>query len=124
MDLESLNITIIGAIGTRLDHTIANFHILKQAIEKNIKTKLINENNEIELIDKPIKLKKDSKYKYISLIPMTTEVIGVTLKGFKYPLEDYTLSIGNSLGVSNEQIEEEAEIIIEQGILIVIKSID
>jgi len=55
---------------------------------------------------------------------MTTEVIGVTLKGFKYPLEDYTLSIGNSLGVSNEQIEEEAEIIIEQGILIVIKSID
>lgn len=42
----------------------------------------------------------------------------------KYPLKNYTLSIGNSLGVSNEQIENDAEILVKEGILILIKSID
>ena len=42
----------------------------------------------------------------------------------KYPLENYTLTIGNSLGVSNEQIEKTAKIKVKDGILIVIKSRD
>lgn len=124
IELDASNIIIIGAIGTRLDHTIANIHILKEAIEKDIKVKIVNENNEIELIDKTTKIKKDNEYKYISLIPLTTDAQGVTIKGMKYPLENYTLSVGNSLGVSNEQIEETAEIQIGQGILILIKSKD
>jgi len=123
-ELESTSITILGAIGTRIDHTIANIHILKELIEQNIKAKIINENNEIQLINKSIKIEKNNKYKYISIIPLTTEVKGITIKGMKYPLENYTLSIGNSLGVSNEQIKKEAEISIKQGILILIKSRD
>ena len=42
----------------------------------------------------------------------------------KYPLENHTLTIGNSLGISNEQIEEKAEISIDEGIIIIIKSKD
>lgn len=42
----------------------------------------------------------------------------------KYTLENYTLKLGSSLGISNEQIENEAEIEIKQGILILIKSKD
>lgn len=122
--INSNMITIIGAIGTRLDHTIANIHILKCALEKNIEAKIINENNEIRLVRKNITLANDNRYKYISLIPLTTEVTGITLKGFKYPLENYTLKIGTSLGVSNEQTENIATINLKSGILIVIKSKD
>ena len=124
IELQSTEITIVGAIGTRMDHTIANVHILKQALDKNIHARIINENNEILLINKPIKIKKDDTYKYISLIPLTTEVTGVTLKGMKYLLKDYTMTIGNSLGISNEQIEQIAEINLQKGILIIIKSKD
>ena len=123
-ELKSDNITLIGAIGSRIDHTLANIHILKIAIENEIKIRIINQNNEITLIDKNIKIKKDEHYKYISLIPLTTKVEGVTLKGFKYLLNDDTLYIGDSLGVSNEQINEIAEIQIKKGILILIKSKD
>jgi len=123
-ELESTSITILGAIGTRIDHTIANIHILKELIEQNIKAKIINENNEIQLINKSIKIEKNNEYKYISIIPLTTEVAGLTIKGMKYPLEDYTLTIGNSLGVSNEQMNKIAEISINEGILILIKSRD
>lgn len=122
--LKSTQITIIGAIGTRQDHTIANIHILKKALDKNIKSKIINEKNEIELINKDIILKKDNKYKYISIIPLTSKVTELTIEGMKYSLKNYTLEIGNSLGISNEQIDEFAKIKIKSGILIIIKSRD
>lgn len=122
--LKSTSIVILGAIGTRIDHTIANIHILKIAMEKNITTKIIDEKNEITLINKNTVLKKDQNYKYISLIPLTTEVKKVTLKGLKYPLYEQNLYIGDSLGISNEQIEPKAEIKLGEGILILIKSKD
>jgi len=124
IELKSTEITIIGAIGTRLDHTIANIHILKETLEKNIECKIIDKRNEIQLINKKTTLKMNDNYKNISLIPLTTKVSGVTLKGFKYSLEKSTLEIGHSIGVSNEQIEKYAEIDLEKGILILIKSKD
>lgn len=124
LEIKSTEITILGAIGTRLDHTMANIHILKQALDKNIKAKIVNEKNKIELIDKEIIIKKDDNYKYVSIIPLTTNVTGITIEGMKYIINDYTLSIGDSLGVSNEQIDKEAKISIKTGILVVIKSKD
>lgn len=124
LEIKSTEITILGAIGTRLDHTMANIHILKQALDKNIKAKIVNEKNEIELINKEIIIKKDDNYKYVSIIPLTTQVTGITIEGMKYIINDYTLSIGDSLGVSNEQIDKEAKISIKTGILVVIKSKD
>lgn len=122
--LKSKKIIIIGAIGTRLDHTIANIHILKLAIDKGINIKIINETNEITLINNSIKIYKDQNYKYISLIPLTTTVENIALKGFKYPLTKRTLYIGDSLGISNEQLQQEGEIQLEKGILILIRSKD
>jgi len=117
-------VTIAGAIGTRYDHSIANIHILKETLENNIEAEIINENNKIKLINIDTKINKDNKFKYISLIPLTTSVKGVTLEGFKYGLENATLKIGESIGVSNEQIEKEATIKIKEGILILIFSKD
>lgn len=124
LKLKSNYITIIGAIGTRMDHTIANIHILKECIERKITCEIIDKNNKIILIDKPCYINLEKKYKYISLIPLTTNVTGVTLEGFKYPLKNATLSIGKSIGVSNEQIEQKAKIELKKGILICIKSRD
>lgn len=122
--IESNYITIIGAIGTRIDHTIANIHILKECIERKITCEIIDKNNKIMLINKPCYINLEKEYKYISLIPLTTNVTGVTLEGFKYPLKNATLSIGESIGVSNEQIEQKAKIKLKKGILICIKSRD
>lgn len=123
-ELNSTDIAIVGAIGTRVDHVLANIHILKETLDKNIKCTIIDSNNEIQLINKKTILEKDNKYKYISLIPFTTKVEGITLKGLKYPLSNATLEIGHSIGVSNEQIEKNAVIEVKNGILILIKSKD
>jgi thiamine pyrophosphokinase len=117
-------IYVLGGIGSRIDHTIGNIHVLKEALDKDVICRIIDKNNEIELINKRTILDIDSNFKYISLIPLTTKVTGVTLKGFKYEIENYDLEIGKSLGISNEQIENIATIDLKEGILILIKSKD
>lgn len=125
IQLNSLSITIMGALGKRMDHALANIHILKDALEVGIPCKILDAYNKIYLVKDKITLVKNKTYgKYISLIPFTTTVEGLTLKGFKYPLNNASLSIGLSLGVSNELVEEVATIQLKQGILIVIESKD
>lgn len=124
IELNSKDITVFGAIGSRIDHTIANIHILRETLKNNIKCKIIDNKNEIQLIDRKTKLELNKNYKYISLIPFTTTAKGVTLTGFKYPLSNATLEAGQSIGVSNEQIEKTAYIDLKRGILILIKSKD
>lgn len=116
-------VTIIGATGTRMDHTIANIHILKKFLDKGVKASIIDGNNNIRIINKQVLIKKDH-FKYLSLIPLTSKVEGITLKGTAYELSGYTLMGGSSVGVSNEIVGEEAAIKIESGILIVIQSRD
>ena len=125
IQLKSSKITILGALGKRMDHALANIHILKDALEANIPCQIIDEHNRIYLINKEMTLEKDKVYgKYVSLIPLTSTVEGLTLTGFKYPLNEYTLPIGTSLGISNEIIEDRAYIKMKKGILIAIESKD
>ena len=125
IQLQSSNITIIGALGKRMDHAIANIHILKKALDAKIPCQIVDAYNKIYLVKENHTLYKNAIHgEYISLIPLTTEVKGLTLKGFKYPLEKYLLPIGISLGISNEIIEEKATIELKEGILIVMESRD
>lgn len=125
ISLSSSHITILGALGKRMDHTLANIHILMIALESNIPCELLDSNNRIYLINKTHTIKKSNVYgKYISLIPLTSKVEGLTLIGFKYPLNNYSLTIGKSLGISNELINDSATICLKNGILIVIESKD
>lgn len=125
IELESSSITIMGALGKRMDHALSNIHILKEALEAGISCQILDNHNRIYLLKDSKTLNKNTIYgKYISLIPLTTTVEGLTLKGFKYPLNNDSLSIGKSLGVSNEIIQDNAYIELKKGILIVIESRD
>ena len=125
IELKSEKIIILGATGTRLDHVLGNIQVLKQAMDNNIECKLLDENNEIQLINRTTILnKKELTKKYISLIPLTESVENINLKGFKYELRNGTLTIGSSLGISNEIVAEQAIIEFNNGILIMIMSKD
>ncbi len=125
MELESSSIIILGALGKRMDHSLANIHILKQALEAKIPCQIVDGYNKIYLIEDKHTLYKDKTYgKYVSLLPLTSKVEEITLKGFKYPLYKYCLTVGVSLGISNEIVEDIATIELKNGILIVIESRD
>ena len=86
---------------------------------------LLDKNNKIRMIDKELSLEKDKQFgKYVSLIPFGGNVEGLTLKGMKYPLDNYNLGGFNSLGISNEIVDDTALITFEKGVLLVIESRD
>ena len=118
-------ITLLGATGTRLDHVLGNIELLGIGLKAGIPIQICDAHNRIRMIDSGVSLSKDSQYgKYVSLIPYTQEVTGLTLTGFQYPLDGYTLRGFCSLGVSNEITEETAQISFKDGILILIESRD
>lgn len=119
------DIAIIGATGSRLDHALSNITLLGVGLEYGVKITILDPTNRIYMINEPITLRKSKQYgRYVSLIPYFGEVTGVTLSGFRYPLNNYTLGRFNSLGVSNEIVEDEARIELSSGYLIVVESRD
>lgn len=125
MELKCDELVILGATGSRMDHMLANIHLLYLPLNKNIKASIIDEHNKIYLINQNMTIEKSKLHgPYISLIPFTEEVTEVTLKGFKYPLVKHTMHIGDSLGVSNEVVSERADIELKQGTLVVIEAKD
>lgn len=119
-------IGILGGTGTRLDHVMANLELLQYGLEQGIKIYLVDSHNRISAEKERFFLKKDEQFgKYVSFFPMGGPVKGLTLRGFKYPLtEHYLQSVDTGLTVSNEIIEERAEVSFEEGCLLMIQSRD
>lgn len=125
LDEGADQITILGATGTRLDHVMGNIHLLKKALDAGVQAILVDANNRIRMTDSSVQLLKKEQFgKYVSLIPFSPQVTGVTLKGFAYGLDNFTLQWGKTLGVSNEIQDEEALISLTEGILLVMESHD
>lgn len=125
IEMGAERITLLGATGSRLDHVLGNVELLGIGLQTGVPIAIVDSHNRIRMIDKGITLKKDEQHgTYVSLIPYTSQVEHLTLRGFKYCLSDATLRGFCSLGVSNEIYEEEAVITFDEGILLVIESKD
>lgn len=118
-------IVLLGASGTRLDHTLANIMLIEKFYKKNIKIKLIDNNNIVQTISDNDKLCIEKKEGcFLSIIPLSDEITGITLKGFKFPLNDVTVKRGETRCISNEVEDTYGEIEIKTGSCVVIISKD
>nr|WP_296156916.1 thiamine diphosphokinase [uncultured Blautia sp.] len=119
-------ITILGATGNRIDHLLANFGLLVMAKNKGTVVDLVDAYNYITLIPSGTVLKKDMQFgKYVSFFSIGGDVTGLTLKGFKYPLNGHHLTTSDSgLTVSNEIKDEEAVVTYEKGTLLMLMTRD
>ena len=120
LDLRPTAIYIWGALGGRLDHTLANVFLLRKGQKAGIKTYLIDEYCEAFIMDKEAAF-VDAKGVTVSLFALSSQVKGLSLRGFVYPLQDAVLTMGESLGVSNVIDEAHAKISVRGGNLLVIR---
>ncbi|MEA5085192.1 MAG: thiamine diphosphokinase [Lachnospiraceae bacterium] len=122
--MGATDITIIGGIGSRMDHTMANCHLLLYLLKNGINARMVNENNEIQVIEKKAQI-SGKKGDLISLIPLSMKVMGITTKGLEYPLYNAVLTIDDRLiAVSNVMLDTVAEVTIEEGYLFVMRCRD
>jgi len=112
---------IYGALGGRLDHTLASIAVLTSIAKRGMTGWLIGENEIVTAVtDGRITL--NNRNCVLSIFPAGESAEGVTLTGMKYPLDNAVISNDNSLGLSNVVIGDNAAVEVKDGTLIVILS--
>lgn len=116
------DILLVGATGGRLDHTLANIHLISKAATEGIRVTIIDEHHRLYIITPQIPAHiKGAVGDVISLIPITERVTGVHSQGLKWELNDRTFTLGHPFGISNELVAPTARVEVEQGLLLVVE---
>jgi len=110
---------ILGALGDRLDHTLANILLLALPELRPVKVKILNGRQEVFLV-RDEALIEGQVGDTLSLLPLTEEVTGIYTEGLEYPLENDTLYLGATLGVSNALTAPQARVRIGHGLLLAV----
>ncbi|MDI9520234.1 MAG: thiamine diphosphokinase [Bacillota bacterium] len=111
---------LYGALGKRLDHTLANLQLLSGLAKDEYQAKIMSGNLIVHaLSDSCLFLPPVKKGSLISVFCWGDRAEGVTLKGLKYPLENAVLTAHEPLGISNEGRGTPAKISVRQGVLLV-----
>ena len=109
-----------GTGGKRTDHTIANLQLLAYLSCKKLHGFLYGENEIFTVITDTQISFPSSMSGYISVFAHSNTCEGVTIKGLKYELDNYTLTNNIALGVSNEFTGTESFIKVKNGTLIIV----
>ena len=115
-------IRLYGGLGARFDHSFANIQTLVFAYENGCKMTIYDADNILTLRgagEYEFPCKNDW---YFSLFALTEKADIGELKGVKYPLENYVMSISYPIGVSNEITADKAYLRINSGLVLVIES--
>lgn len=116
---------ILGGIGGRLDHTIANLQLLSHYDSCFKSLVMMDGRNKCFIIDSKkfskIVIQKERNC-YLSLFSLSEKATGICIDGAKYPLKNHTLTRTFPLGVSNEFTEKNTVVSITDGTLLAVIS--
>ncbi|HWI52980.1 MAG TPA: thiamine diphosphokinase [Symbiobacteriaceae bacterium] len=117
-------ILLLGGTGDRLDHTFANL-LLLPGIPASVAVTVADAKNIIRLLRPGGRMTvKAAGGGYLSLLPLSPEAKGVVAEGVKWPLDGATLRWGESLGISNQIVDDEAFVAVREGFLLVVQAWD
>ncbi|MEA2101532.1 MAG: thiamine diphosphokinase [Thermodesulfobacteriota bacterium] len=112
-------VEIVAGLGGRLDHTLANVHLLLRALRSGMDAIILAEDQEVFIVDSGYTL-INKKGAIISFLPLTSDVSGIDLKGFAYGLDHARMEIGDPYGISNVVNSDHACIGVDKGVLLAI----
>jgi len=112
-------ITVLGALGGRIDHTLANVLLLLMPQLGGIETLIFDGCSYLFVVRREGGIPGEVG-DLVSLIPLGGDAEGIITEGLEYPLHDETLHIGAARGISNVLTRPEARIAVRQGSLLVV----
>jgi thiamine pyrophosphokinase len=115
------HITVVGAFGKRVDHTVGNLGVLRKFYPDAIIT-LVDDSGELSYVGREFSFEAE-KGAVVSLIPLN-RCDGVSTTGLKYPLEEETLELGVREGTSNVVVASPVNIKVKKGHLLLFKLFD
>ena len=117
-------ITFIGALGSRLDHTLANMHVLKRLYKVGVKAKIVDDKNIIYVAGEGQNKIIGEKGQCVSILPVGNSVLIENTQGLYYPINNRALYTEEPLGISNVFLDEKAFLHIKTGEAYIIISKD
>lgn len=112
-------IDLVGVLGGRLDHTLANIGLLVALARKHRRAHIVHGDTEVFLATPRASIPGRVGDR-VSLIPLSARVTGVSTHGLKYPLADSTLRMDATRGISNEITAPSAHVRTRRGWLLVL----
>ena len=113
---------LVGAIGARLDHTLANLSVLLMLDTAGKRAKAIDDFSEMEIVSPGTAAEIEDSFPFFSLLNITGTARGITIRNAKYPLDDGQIECDYQYAVSNEVLPgKTAEVSIKEGRLLLIK---
>jgi len=108
------SVSVLGATGYRLDHTLKNLSVMKKYDDRFESLKAHDDFGQTFLL--PRTFISDLEIGTIlSLFPLSGRVNGITTRGLKFPLDDESLENGIRDGLSNEIVGSPVEITYQSG---------
>lgn len=111
---------IYGGLGGRISHTMANIQSLLFLKDRGLSGELIGNNSKVFLVKNESYILPKEESGYVSVFALGGNAKGVTLSNLKYEIADAELSDSFPIGVSNEFVGKDAEITVNDGILMVV----
>lgn len=117
-------VVLFGVLGGRWDMSLSNIMLAASIkysrmnislCEKQCRMHIMHGNTSLILEGHP--------GQFFSLVPLSADVQGVTIRGFEYPLENDTLQFGSSRGLSNLLLTTKGGISTTTGILLVVQQL-
>ena len=118
--LTPSEVWIWGALGHRIDHSLANISLLAQGNKRGIDVKLIDTWCEVFLATRRTVLEGEAG-QTVSLLPFGGAASGITLTGFEYPLMKALMEVGSPYGISNRLTARQGIIEVDTGVLLVVR---
>ena len=123
IERDADDVWIIGALGSRWDHSYANIMLLYRLEQRGIRAKILHSNNTIEMSMDILEI-QGVVGQTVSLLPFSQDVLIKSTQGLAYPLNNAVLTLDYPIGISNVLIEEQATIKVGEGWVIAILSKD
>ncbi len=114
-------IVVLGALGGRLDHALANILLLTLPSLAGVPVRIAEGDQQALLVrgGEAVEL-AGARGDLVSLVPLGGDVRGVITRGLAWALREDTLRFGSSRGVSNEMTSNKAGIQVGEGLLLVV----
>lgn len=117
-ELGAREIILLGSLGGRADHAMANLYAGLTAAEQGIKVIHYTPQCRVYLLQGQLTL-QGSPGDLVSVLALTESATGVYETGFEYPLDNVVMEMKNPFAVSNIMSASQAEIRVDKGILLV-----
>lgn len=118
LELGYDEIILYGSLGGRIDHEMANFHLM---LYRDLPITLMDEYNIVQVI-KPGTYKVKKQHKYLSFLALEDSCITET--GVEYPLQECKLASKDIYSISNEICDEYADVTLHYGKMLMMQSDD